>query len=163
MSIEIKYLKTLEAHPSINSKRTSKIFSRESLPDQVVAYLETLYNNGVVFPASLRELLYLAGANCYVLDYGTNDSPLEMQESSRDYLAHSGKTIDRPFYVIDVFNENDQFLFVYLDESEDPVVYEAILYLNSTDNWIHCLAKNMRLSEYIDYNINKLLIGQNPF
>jgi len=163
MSIEIKYLKTLEAYPSINSKKVPKIFSLQSLPEQVIDYLEILYNNGAVFPASLRELLYLAGADCYVLDYGTNDSPLEIQASSRNYLALSGKTIDRPFYVIDVFNENDQFLFVYLDESEDPVVYEAILYLNSTDTWIHSLGNNMRLSEYIDYSINKLLIGQNPF
>jgi len=125
--------------------------------------LEGEYNRGSPFPTSLRELLFLAGEDCYVLDYGLSDSPAEMQQAVRRWLIRTNRSISGPFYAIDTYNGTGQFLFVYLNEGhEDPVVYEAVLYdSNDGISWIHSLDKT--LSEYINYNVLKVLSGGNPF
>jgi len=58
-----------------------------------------------------------------------------------------------------VYNGGDQFLFVYLDEGDDPLVCEAILY--TSPSWIHSL--NKKLSEFVNVRLTTLLSGQNPF
>lgn len=133
--------------------------------EEIIA-LENLYNGGNQFPAALRELLLLAGGYCYVLDYGLNDSQAEMQLTSREYLTFLGRnrTISRPFYVIDVYNAGDQFLFVYLDEGkDDPTVYEAFLDgdLDDRDNWINVVTSP--LTALINSRVKRFLSSDNPF
>ncbi len=90
-----------------------------------------------------------------------------MQQSARDGFTdfdRTGLSIERPFYVIDVYNAGDQFLFVYLDEGkDDPIVYEAVLEVNpySDRPWIHPLGKV--LSAFLNFRLKKLLSGYNPF
>jgi len=130
--------------------------------DSIIS-LEADYNNAHQFPSCLRELLFLAGGDCYVLDYGIYDTQDEMQTAARKWLLEYKRHINDPFYVIDVYNGTDQFLFVYLNEGrEDPTVYEAVLSDSPNDRpWIHSLGKT--LSEYIDHNVLKILSSQNPF
>jgi len=58
----------------------------------------------------------------------------------------------------------DQFLFIYLDEGEDPLVYEG-LYSGGGVNfpdWIHSVSVKS-LSELINHRIDRQKEGRNPF
>lgn len=126
--------------------------------------MELLYNNGIPFPTALKELLFLAGDDCYVLDYGLTTDRKEMQDDARLWLSEFNRNITRPFFVIDIYNAGDQFLFVYLDEHpQDPTVYSAYLPEQTYEAlpWIHSL--NNKLSEFINYRIEKTKSGLNPF
>src|SRR5688572_23641382 len=108
--MEIKYLQALRDYPSAYPDKSYKK-TIEPISLSEIATLEQLYNNGNPFPAALKELLYLAGDYCYVLDYGMADSQQEMQEEVRERWAEERQEMTRPFMVIDVYNVNDQFLF----------------------------------------------------
>ncbi len=89
---------------------------------------------------------------------------MEMQQGARSDLEEYNRIIDRPYYVVDVYNAGDQFLFVYLDESQvDPIIYEA--YLPHVEYevrpWVHTL--NRTLSQFIQSRLNTLKQGYNPF
>lgn len=152
--MEIKFLKDLLNNPKRLSIENKSISVRE------IDQLEILYNNGSPFPKVLRELLYLAGKLCYVLDYGIDETQEDLQKFVRENIEDFNKTIIRPFFVIDVYNANDQFLFVYLDEADDPGVYQAIYY-DDEDNWIS-LVEN-KLSVYISSLVERAKEGRNPF
>jgi hypothetical protein len=161
-----KYLTQLNDNPTFQKAGSDYIRTLQPISMDEILSLESIYNNGQQFPVVLRELLFLAGNYCYVLDYGLNDTQQLMQEQSREYLTDLDRTlsIDRPFYVIDVYNAGDQFLFVYLDEGvDDPMVHEAIFELNPLDSigWIHSL--NTTLSQYIIFQTTTLFSGYNPF
>ena len=156
--MQIEYLKELEKNPyhlgfpKLNNKPIS---------ETEILHLEQLYNNnGNTFPKALRELLYLAGNYCYVLDYGISESQEELQQFVRGELNYYNKIITRAFFVIDVYNAADQFLLVYLDEGENPPVYEASYYENSS-SWIRLISYN--LSEYLNNLIIRVKEGRNPF
>lgn len=164
--MHIKYLQQLSQHPSITSPDTGYVDKLEPLSMHQIEQLEQQYNAGRPFPAALRELLFLAGGSCYVLDYGLNDTQQEMQEDARSWLTEDdlNLSIPRPFYVIDVYNAGSQFLFVYLDEDQDnTMIYEAFLPDEEPidTKWLRCLGSN--LSSYIERGIAKLLKGYNPF
>lgn len=127
-----------------------------------------MYNNGLPFPIALKELLFLAGDNCYVLDYGSEtESQNDLQEWAREQMLEYDRAIARPFYVLDIYNALDQFVFVYLDEGDDPRVYEGVYSgINETgiptiDGWIHELRP--KLSDYINISVEQVLKGINPF
>ena len=119
-------------------------------------------NNNKPFPKALRELLFLAGNYCIVLDYGLNDTQQELQEFVRENMQEENRIITRPFYAIDVYNAGDQFLFVYLDEVDDPAVYQAS-YEDRSDrpNWINKVTPT--LSNFVNRKIERVKKGQNPF
>ncbi|QEM06370.1 SMI1/KNR4 family protein [Mucilaginibacter rubeus] len=161
--MEIKYMKLLNDNLSVTAPNTGIKEAVSPISVEEIIALENKYNGGRLFPAALRELLFLAGGDCYVLDYGINDTQEQMQESSRRFMTIGGRNrvISRPFYVIDVYNAGDQFLFVYLDEGkDDPDVYEALIGYRLND-WIH-LVKSP-LSALIDGRIKRFLSGGNPF
>ena len=158
--MEIKYLTQLKNNPSAYPMDVKYPQTIVPIPLSEIAQLEKLYNNNSPFPVALKELLFLAGDYCYVLDTGTFDTQQEMQEYVRGKLISEDLLISRPFFVIDVYNAPDQFLFVYLDEGDNPAVYEAIYY-NETPNRIHHI--NDSLSGYIDALIERVKEGRNPF
>ncbi|MCC2589769.1 hypothetical protein [Chryseobacterium sp. MFBS3-17] len=149
----------LRDNPKSSSGAT---FSIEPIPLSEIQYLETKYNNGVIFPKALRELLFLAGEYCYVLDYNIYDSQEELQDEAREWLQKYNRSISRPFFAIDVYNAGEQFLFVYLDEGDDPVVRSAYLPLRDDVQFITNLM-NEKLSHYIKSSIDEIKQGFNPF
>jgi hypothetical protein len=155
--MEIEYLKQLENNPF---RFNYPDINNEPTPESEILHLEQLYNQGKTFPKALRELLYLAGNFCYVLDYGINESQEELQEFVREELNYYNKEISRPFFAIDVYNASDQFLLIYLDEGDNPAVHEAIYYENSL-RWIRLISYN--LSQYIDNLIVRVKEGRNAF
>lgn len=123
--------------------------------------LEQLYNNDIAFPKGLRELLFLAGDYCYVLDTGWYETQQELQTAVREWLVKYNKTISRPFFAIDIYGSGEQFLYVYLDEGDNPSVYQA--YLPERTDIEHFYSLNKKLSEYINGLIDIVKQGYNPF
>lgn len=159
--MQIRYLKELEKQP-VRSSDADVSISNQPISLQEISQLENVYNNGAPFPQSLKELLYLAGEDCYVLDYGQTESQQELQESVRQRLLSKGRLISRNFYVIDIYNWGDQFLFIYLDEGDDPPVYEGHYYDSpNRSNWITLVTS--RLSTLINNSIVRVREGRNPF
>jgi len=158
--MEIKYLTQLKNYPSGNPTGLTYKRTIVPIPLSEIAQLEALYINNSFFPVALKELLFLAGNYCYVLATGTFDTQQEMQEYVRVKLVSEDLSISRPFFVIDVYNTSDQFLFVYLDDGDNPAVYEAV-YDNERPDWIHLVMNS--LSGYIDTLIERVKEGRNPF
>ena len=96
------------------------------------------------------------------MDYGLNETQQELQEFVRENMQEENRVITRPFYAIDVYNAGDQFLFVYLDEGNNPAVYLGE-YWDSNDRptWITLVSPS--LSDYINRLVDRVKNGQNPF
>ena len=65
------------------------------------------------------------------------------------------RTISRPFYAIDNYY-TEQFFFIYLDEGDNPKVYETIYEAGGLDflDWIYRLNPKS-LSELINQRIDR--------
>ncbi|MEO3408197.1 hypothetical protein AAFN85_30060 [Mucilaginibacter sp. CAU 1740] len=158
--MEIEYLNQLNKYPSVTRARGYVKYLKPIAMDEIIS-LEKTYNGGNPFPKALRELLYIAGEYCYVLAYYKNNQA-KMQEIAREDLADYELSISRPFYVVDVYNAHDQFLFVYLDEGkDDPTLYEAVFGGDAARGWIHTL--NTTLAQFINSGLVDYLNGENPF
>jgi hypothetical protein len=161
--MNIKYLTLLRDNPIGNPGGIDFKDEIKGISLAEIQQLEQTWNGGKEFPAALRELLFLAGDDCYVLDTGLMESQQEMQEEARQWLVDFNRTISRPFYVIDVYNAGEQFLMVYLDEGDDPNVYEAYL-PNWRDDQMLWLDKVGRtLKDFINIRIDMVKQGYNPF
>lgn len=160
--MEIQYLKKLRDNPTLRINNSEYLVSNSPISEQDIGQLEQLYNNGNLFPKALKELLFLAGSRCYVVDYGLNETQQELQEFVRENMQEENRVITRPFYAIDVYNAGDQFLFVYLDEGNNPAVYLGE-YWDSNDRptWITLVSPS--LSDYINRLVDRVKNGQNPF
>jgi hypothetical protein len=161
--MDIQYLIELESNPSLEINQSGYFSNIIGISEIEASQLEQNWNNGNFFPKALKELLFLAGLKCYVLDFGWNDSQQELQLDARDKLVEWNRIIERPFYVIEIYG-GDQFLFVYLDQDDNPFVHEAYLpplkYDDST-MWLRSLDKSLK--EFINFRINKVKKGYNPF
>jgi hypothetical protein len=130
--MEIEYLTRLAKNPKKYPDypeynfQDNKPISMEEILD-----LELKFNQGRPFPKALRELLYLAGKQCYCLLFNMLDDDGEMpeqryqefvQRQTRIELKRYNVHIDRPFYVIDS-RDGTSVRMVYLDEGDDPMVY----------------------------------------
>ncbi|MBP2616431.1 hypothetical protein [Chryseobacterium jejuense] len=121
---------------------------------------EMLYNNGNPFPKVLRELLLLAGKYCYVLEHNILEIN-EFQEEPREWMEENNKAINHPFYVIEICDFAESFLFVHLDEDDDPIVRHAELYCKEYNvSFISCLC---RLSAFINHRIDMKKKYRDPF
>ena len=158
----IEYLKKLSDYPALYPLDIEFKDEISGITDQEIVELEQLYNSGSTFPKALKELLFLAGTRCYALDFGLNETQQELQEFVREIMLEENRVITRPFYVIDVYNAGDQFLFVYLDEGDNPPVFIGH-YWDSNDrpNWINLVTPS--LSNLIDRKVERVKNGQNPF
>ena len=143
-------------------------FANRGIPLSEIEQLEQDWNNGLPFPKALRELLFLAGDFCYVLDTGLMESQQEMQEEARLWMTEEGqvRVISRPFYVLEVRNE-EQFVMVYLDEGDNPNIHSVYLdhdseqYLGSGIGWNYDIGKTLK--DFIKVRIDKVKQGRNPF
>ncbi|MEO6149053.1 MAG: hypothetical protein ABIN95_11970 [Mucilaginibacter sp.] len=151
--MEIKYLVSLRDNPTWGP------YINRGISMEGIMALEQQYNSGQPFPKTLRELLYLAGDLCNIFDYGTNATQQKLQQEAREMLIEENRTINRPFYAIEV-RDGEIFMFVYLDESDDPMVHEAVTFLTD-EHWNRNL--EMTLSQFCDSSIEDVKRGENPF
>ncbi|WP_417350482.1 hypothetical protein [Flavobacterium alkalisoli] len=157
--MEIECLKELELNPC---DYIYTHFVNEPISLTEIENPEQLYNNGKPFPKALKELLFLAGKFCYVLDYNIFETQQEMQDYVRELLEEDNILIQRPFFVIDVYNAGTQFLYIYLDEDDNPAVHEGLYYGDPHSvEFTHLVTGS--LSKYISSQIEIVKKGQNPF
>lgn len=123
---------------------------------------EAAYNNGKPFPKALKELLFLAGKSCYVLSHNILEID-ELQEEPREWMEEYNKAIHRPFYVIECWAYEESFLFVYLDEDDDPIVRQAYLFCEDYNIPFISGLSGKTLSEFINRRISIKKEGYNPF
>jgi len=164
--MEIQYLTYLmenpEAYPNSNNFKDTIM----PISLQEIEILEQLYNHGNPFPKALKELLFLAGKSCYVLDYGIYNTQEKMQEFVRRQMLANNRVINRPFFAIDVYSGGDQFIFVNLDEGDNPPTYEGHFYHDpikdyDQPSWIWTVTPT--LSDLISHGIDRIKQGMNPF
>lgn len=162
--MEIVYLKNLQNNPKQYTNDTENQMEIQGLTIQEIEQLEQNWNNGSLFPKALRELLYLAGEFCYVLDYNVWEDQQDMQEMLRMYMERSGHSFSRPFFIVDNYGGGGagEFLFVYLDEDQnDPKVYsytsDAIDRGRVLDRYL-----GYSLSHLINLGITAVKEGRNP-
>lgn len=156
--MEIQFLNKLKDNP-INYGVLINL-EIEGINLNEIELLEQNWNNGNPFPKALKELLFLAGNYCYVCDYGANENQQELQESVRQDLLDNERTISRPFYAIDVYSTYS-FLFIYLDEGDNPTIYQASPY-SEKYNWITLLS-NVTIKSLVDNKVERAKRGENPF
>lgn len=145
--MNIIYLNKLKNAPTSPDSMTNR-----GISENEIIQLESSFNNGMMFPKALRELLYLAGDFCYVCDFGLSDTQEELQLSVREDISYFNRVISRPFYVFDVYNPTDNFLFIYLDEGDNPPVRVA-QYEKDYANWISIVID--KFSDYIDRLVDR--------
>ncbi|TDQ77458.1 hypothetical protein [Sphingobacterium yanglingense] len=162
--MEIKYLKLLQDNPyEYPAADENNRYPIVSLSITEINDLETSFNNGLAFPLAVRELLYLAGKRCYALEYGYQGSIQKMQQDVRKFMQEWNRELTRPFLVIDVYNILDQFLFVFLEEGDDPVVYRAEYDPNHLPEgqWYEAMQPN--LSTFINKKVQYVKAGGSAF
>ncbi|MBE9586013.1 hypothetical protein IM792_16290 [Mucilaginibacter sp. JRF] len=155
--MEISYLKSFRDTPSLGDLN----LKNESISVASIVNLQVLYNSGRPFPIALRELLFLAGAFCLVLDYGDAESQQELQDEAREWLRNENRSISRSFFVIEVINGGDQFLFVYLDEGEDPYVNRVSFSKSISIQWNITTGKT--LSQLCDSRMERIKRGESMY
>ena len=153
--MEIEILKTLRDNP-VEYGKTRNFTNRGITIDEIIQ-LEQKYNNGKFFPKALRELLFLAGDFCYFLEYGASNSQEKLQQFVRRLMLDDNIQIDRPFFAIDVYNAYDNCLIVYLDEGDNPNVYEVHYEEGNVAGYIGSL------KWYTETLIKRVKNGANPF
>ena len=156
--MEIQYLNKLKDNPISYGVLINLEIEGINLDE--IQLLEQNWNNGNPFPKALKELLFLAGNYCYVCDYGVNENQQELQGSVRQDLLENERIISRPFYAIDVYSTS-HFLFIYLDEGDNPTIYVAGPY-SEEYNWITHLS-NVTIKSLVDDKVERAKRGENPF
>jgi hypothetical protein len=166
--MHIQYLNFLKNNPSAYPNDSDYKAEIQGIPMSEIEQLEQNWNNGNPFPIALRELLFLAGNSCYVLDYGWfGGCAQQMQVEARHWMTEEGleRTITRPFYIIEA-SSYGSFLMVYLDEGDNPFVRNVCLSHEDEVSlgdlgWLY--STDRTLKNFIDYGIEIVKKGFNPF
>jgi hypothetical protein len=166
--MNIQYLIELQNNPTLEINNSGHFSTIQGIPISEIEQLEQTWNNGNPFPGALRELLFLAGNFCYVLDYGWfGGCTQQMQVEARQWMTEEGleRTITRPFYIIEA-SSYGSFLMVYLDEGDNPFVRNVCLSHEDEVSlgdlgWLYNTDRTLK--NFIDYGIEIVKKGFNPF
>jgi hypothetical protein len=156
--MEIEYLKMLRDNPAMYPNDIDYKGEIRGIPLTEIEQLEQTWNNGNPFPKALRELLFLAGEFCYVFSYGISTQQA-LQQRFRMQMEEENRVLNKPFYVMDIWGP-DQFYFVYLDEGDNPYIYEAIPYENKP-NWFK--KTDFKIKSKSEHRIARVKRGENPY
>jgi hypothetical protein len=154
--MDIKYLE------KVVENRKRGIFQNKGMSLIEISDLERIYNQGKLFPQSLREYLFLAGQdNIFGFDY--IDDVANTNIIARETLIKKGQVIEGPFFVISCYGYCEYINFVRLDGmNEDPFVYEAGIY-EAYSGYAPLITQDknpLTLSKTILYNLTEILEGR---
>ncbi|MGY3793762.1 SMI1/KNR4 family protein [uncultured Aquimarina sp.] len=117
--MEIKYLKSFADHPTLAG------WTNKGLSVAQIQKLETQYLNGVQFPSSYREFLFIAGERTYI-EADILDWDWMIEEAEERFEENNIPYFERPIWITDQVDACNQFGFIYLDENvEDPIIYNC--------------------------------------
>jgi len=159
--MEIKYLKTYN-----ENKDSSKFWGRntKSKTTEEIQELETLFNNGTPFPKAFREFLFIGGNfNAIGLETSTGNYK-GLHQYYEEGMAARGLKFNRPFMVFHNF-EGAIGMFIYLDEGDDPKVYNCSVSegYDSDNGEILWKSNYTTFKELIDDLVNSALNGLQPW
>ncbi|PKW28987.1 SMI1/KNR4 family protein [Flavobacterium lindanitolerans] len=117
--MEILYLKKMEDFPKIGS------YKNEGVSETEINNMEQSMN--VKFPKAYREFLFLGGNYENLLsNWNRNFYDLDSaQEYAREAFQGVGLNM-KPFWCFAEYNNANSSLFFFLDEGEDPPVYNFV-------------------------------------
>lgn len=152
----IKYLNELE---DLNYQAVGLTLGNRPLNIGEIVNMEQQYNNSNPFPDVLRELLYIAGRGCPLI----NLNPSDLQQKIRGGLYEHRHITSRPFIGFD-YRDGSSFSLVYTDENtHDPKVYHVELE-HSEDTHTEFLENSgFTLLRLIKMRINEVKQGYNPY
>lgn len=78
-------------------------------------------------------------------------------------MSQYNQVLTRPFLVLDAYNVLDQFLFVFLDEGDDPVVCQAYYDLDHMEPGQWYKAMQPSLSTFINRVVQRVKEGGSAF
>ncbi|MDA3615835.1 hypothetical protein [Polluticaenibacter yanchengensis] len=157
--MEIEYLKQLQNNPIPYPNEKEFNGEIKGISESKITYLEQLYNNGNPFPIVLKELLYLAGKSCYVIDWGPFVKQEELQQFVREVIQEENHIITRPFYVFD--STSGIYLFIYLDEGDNPSYHVMDPYEPDSSKWIK--KWNKTIQQLVNDGVELVKEGLTPF
>ena len=158
--MNIKYLKSFQEN--ISNLRGS--ISR-GLNIEEITFLEEKLNNGNSFPKALKEYLYLAGEyntlgfDTQGIGYGGNEY-LAMMEFYEKKMKQKGLKMEKPYLILHS-HDGECFLFLYLDEGDDPQPYNFGVdegYRSENGEIIFKTPQNS-FSELVDVLVDRALKG----
>lgn len=162
--MEIEYLNSLKE----NLKPRSVKSKSRGLSVERIVELENEINNGNNFPKAYREFLYLAGDyNPIGLDYAFEglkngeDIPA-IKRVAEIEMNKNRLSIKRPYVILHYYNDDD-FIFIYLDEGDNPQPYAMVL--NPLKGMDHTfpIKGDDSLSSFVDGLVDRALKGLQPF
>jgi len=162
--MEIEFLQKMKENP-----KPHKRLSRDrGLSIEKIEELELEINDGNPFPKAYREYLYLGGDyNSLGLSIAFEDSESwedipAIKRVAEIEMKKEGLSIDRSYIILHYYDD-DNFIFIYLDEGDNPQPYAMVLNpLNNMDH-IFPIKRADSLSFFIDDLVNRTLKGLQPF
>lgn len=152
----IKYLNELD---ELNYQDLGFILGNRPISVEEIWNLEQQYNNGKYFPDVLRELLYIAGKGCPLIDIDS----FVLQEEIRTRVLQKGYTISRPFFGFD-YRDRSSFSLVYTDENiHDPKVYHVELSPSEDEHTEFLEDSQFTLLGLLNLRIDQVKQGFNPY
>ncbi len=147
-----------------NNLNLHRLQNPEGMSMTEIQDLETALNHGNPFPKAFREYLYIGGKyNALGFNTGLGDFK-GMDTYYKKKVKARGLKIDRPYLIIDSF-EGYIFMFIYLDEGDNPTVWFCSIDedYDSEDGKSIWKLPDPNFSALVDDLVNKALKGLTPW
>jgi hypothetical protein len=162
--MEISFLQKMKEHP-----KPRKSMNRDrGLSLDKIETLEIEINNGNLFPKAYREYLFLGG------DYNSLGLSIAFEESkswedipaikrvATVEMQKQKLSIERPYSILHYYDD-DGFIFIYLDEGDNPQPYIFEPFPLKNKEHIFPVKNIDSFSAFIDDLVDGALKGLQPF
>lgn len=131
-----------------------------------IEVLEQELNNGEQFPKAFREYLYIGGKYDAIGFEGPVEGVFDKMTKGYKTLFNKNRSIkiQRPIVIFDVF-EDEGFMFIYLDEGDDPQPWNSSLLedYDSEDGEMIWKVPHPTFSDMVNTLVGRALDGQVPW
>ncbi len=154
--MEIQYLQNLENSPVKGDAVIPK--DRGVSEIEIIAFEQKV---GLPLPKALKEFLFLSGEYCLSIEANATNQGLDeyefRNEQFQENLDDAKIAISRPYYIL-TERSGEYFHFIYLDDGENPPVYNIYCW----DDEKYKLEKRANsFSDWIDQEIELRLKNRN--
>ncbi len=155
-----KLLKTkdsLEKYPTISRNPEGNSI------EEILQY-ENKFNEGENLPKSLKEYLFISGKFCPLGFDVVDGDYIGLREYYDKRLAERGIEMERPFMIFDNF-EGDSFMFIYLDEGDDPQPWNCSVHedYDSEEGEMIWKVPHPTFSDLVNTLVDRALKGLQPW
>lgn len=119
--MEIKFLKSYRDNPILKTRKA------KGLTIERIKELEKKLNNGKSFPKTFSEFLFIGGDYSalgfdYEGYYENGEQYIALKDHYEDIMPKYKVSLNRPYAILDSY-DGLTFMFIFLDEGDDPRVY----------------------------------------